>query len=86
MKTGRKFTPLEEEWLDTGATKICVRAESEEELLDVAKKAIEEGVPCYIVQDEGRTEFNGQKTLTCLALGPDRSSKIDKISGDLKLL
>jgi PTH2 family peptidyl-tRNA hydrolase len=35
---------------------------------------------------KGKTEFNGVPTKTCLGIGPAKAEKIDKITGDLKLL
>ena len=34
----------------------------------------------------GFTEFNGVPTFTCIAVGPDKSEKIDLITGGLPLL
>jgi PTH2 family peptidyl-tRNA hydrolase len=38
-----------------------------------------------MVIDAGRTEVE-PNTCTCLAIGPHKSSEIDKITGELKLL
>jgi len=43
-------------------------------------------VECHVITDNGKTEFGGIPTKTCLALGPDLSEKIDEVTGDLKLL
>lgn len=74
------------EWLEGGMTKVCVRVESETELLDIECRAISAGLTVYLVTDSGRTEFNGVPTKTCLAIGPNFSEDIDKITGGLKLL
>ena len=39
-----------------------------------------------VVTDNGATEFHGVPTVTCCAIGPDYSDKIDSITGNLKLL
>lgn len=66
------FSDVERAWLDGGRmAKICVRAESETELLDVVAKAREAGLTVHTVTDAGRTEFHGVPTLTCCAIGPD---------------
>lgn len=73
-------------WIRTGFTKICVYVNSEEELLDVYKKAKSAGLPSILIQDGGKTEFNGVPTYTCAGIGPADSEDIDKITGDLPLL
>lgn len=74
------------EWKFGGMAKICVRVDSEEELLKINGLAISKNIKSYIVIDSGRTELHGIPTKTCLALGPDKSEKIDLITGHLKLL
>jgi len=74
------------EWLEGLFTKICVSVDSEEELLELYNKALDANIPCAIIKDSGLTEFNGVPTNTCIAIGPASSEKIDKITGDLKLL
>lgn len=73
------------DWLARGMKKICVRADSEEELLAIHGKAREAGVSSFLVTDAGHTEFNGP-TNTCIAVGPDEDTKIDLLTGHLKLL
>lgn len=76
---------VEKFWLQESFTKICVTVNSEEELLDIEKKAKEANLECNLIIDSGATEFNRIKTATCLAIGPDYSEKIDKVTGHLKL-
>lgn len=78
--------PAKTEWLADSFAKICVRANSEEELLELYEKAIELGLHAALVTDVGRTEFNGVPTNTCIAIGPDYSEDVDKVTGNLKLL
>lgn len=73
------------EWWTSGQTKITVGVNSEEELLDIYE-SIPDHIPCYLVTDAGRTEFNGVPTKTCLAIGPAPSEIVDLITGHLKLL
>ena len=80
------FTDAERRWLDGPFTKVCVRVDSEEELLAVVQRAQEAGVLVYLCVDAGRTEFHGVPTPTCCAVGPDFSERIDPITGHLKLL
>jgi PTH2 family peptidyl-tRNA hydrolase len=80
------FTEAERLWLDGAFTKVCVRVESEEELLAVVEKAQEAGVLVRLCVDAGRTEFHGVPTPTCCAVGPDFPDRIDPITGQVKLL
>lgn len=74
------------EWLAGRFTKVCVSVGSEEELVDIYKKALAAGLNAKLIQDAGLTEFNGVPTLTCLAIGPDYPEQIDPITGHLSLL
>jgi peptidyl-tRNA hydrolase, PTH2 family len=80
------MTPALREWIRGRFTKICVGVGSEQELLDIYKAAMDAGLLCALIQDAGLTEFDGVPTLTCCAIGPDFSEKIDPITGKLKLL
>ena len=82
----RPIRSVEKTWRKTGRTKIVVQAGSEEELLALYQKAKEAGLQVHLVQDAGRTEFNGVPTYTSFAVGPDESEAIDKITGQLRLL
>lgn len=74
------------DWIHGTFTKICLGVDSEVELDDLFAKAKEIGLPCSMIVDNGLTEFNGVKTKTCIAIGPGESSKVDGITGHLKLL
>lgn len=80
-----KISSEELDWIQGIFTKICVKVDSEEELLEIEKKAKEKGLSCHLITDRGLTEFDGVPTRTCLAIGPDRSEKIDEITGGLTL-
>jgi len=79
------LSDAEQAWIDGPFTKICLRVDSEEELLEINDKAKEAGLVCSLIQDRGKTEFKGVPTYTCLAIGPDEAEKIDKITGELRL-
>lgn len=74
------------QWLAGQFTKVCVRVDSEEELLDVYKKAQDNGLLTYLITDSGRTEFNGVPTNTCIAVGPDTDENLAPVTGELRLL
>jgi PTH2 family peptidyl-tRNA hydrolase len=79
-------TPEMIEWIEGAFTKIVLGVNSLEELLAIKDKAEEAELPVALIEDNGWTEFGGIKTITCIAIGPDDSEKIDKITKDLKLL
>ncbi|OYT40330.1 MAG: aminoacyl-tRNA hydrolase [Desulfurococcales archaeon ex4484_58] len=72
-------------WWSSGQKKIVLRGKNMDELLKLARKAENKGLPVAIVRDAGLTELE-PGTLTTIAIGPGPSSKIDEITGALKLL
>ncbi len=83
---GRKIcfelTDVQYKWATTGQTKITLKVESENALLEIYQAAKDAGLFVEMITDEGRTEF-GEPTKTCLSIGPDYSDKIDKITAHL---
>jgi len=80
------LTDAQRAWLTGAFAKVCCRVDSEEELMQIHDKAVEAGLEVHLITDSGRTEFHGQPTRTCLAIGPDEADKIDAITGHLELL
>lgn len=74
------------DWFETSFKKITVSVSNESELVDVYQRAVNAGLVCSLIQDQGLTEFNGVPTLTAVAVGPALSSEIDPITGHLPLL
>lgn len=74
------------EWLNGPFTKICVSVNSEAEVVDLYMEAKEAGMPCSLIKDAGKTEFDGIPTITCCGIGPGPAEKVDKITGELPLL
>jgi len=70
-------------WLVQGMAKVCLRVDSEQQLLSLHEKAIAAGLTSFFITDSGRTEFKGEPTITACAIGPDFVSRIDAITGDL---
>lgn len=83
---GPAFSAAAHEWIENSFTKICVRVDSEEELLDVYERAKEASLEAYLITDKGLTEFGGVPTHTCVGIGPNWAEDIDKVTGELKLL
>lgn len=79
------LTEEEEQWKDTSYAKIVLKANTEEELLEIYQKAKAAGLEAHLIKDSGLTEFK-EPTITCCAIGPDLKSKIDPITGHLKPL
>lgn len=73
-------------WLQNSFRKICVYVNSEQELKDIHQKALDNGLISHIIEDNGATEFDGVKTLTCCAIGPHWDSKFEGITDHLPLL
>jgi len=79
------FTEDEETWMSGEITKVVVGVGSLDKLLELKNHADALGVTAHLMVDNGYTELEPQ-TITCLAIGPARSSLIDPITGHLKLL
>lgn len=77
--------PRVQAWLAGRFTKIVVAAESEQHLLDIQQKCNKNGVLSTLITDAGFTIFDGQPTITCLAVGPDTNEVMKTITGDLPL-
>ena len=73
-----------EQWWN-GQEKVVVKVSSIKELDEVKRGAIELDLPWSEVTDAGHTQI-APGTTTCISLGPAPEDKIDKITGELKLL
>jgi PTH2 family peptidyl-tRNA hydrolase len=74
------------DWLQNhGQTKITVGVETEEQLHSLYKQAKDAGLPCSLVLDSAKTEFD-KPTYTSCAIGPAKTEDVDKITKELKLL
>jgi PTH2 family peptidyl-tRNA hydrolase len=82
----RDFSEVQRAWLTGSFAKVCCRVDSEEELMAIYEKAVSAGLEVHLITDSGKTEFHGQPTRTCLAIGPDDAAVIDEITGLLELL
>ena len=72
-------------WLREGGCKIVVSVDSEAELRAAYADARDAGMICSLIQDAGRTEFNGVPTFTAAAIGPGHDKDVDAITGGMKL-
>lgn len=73
-------------WMTGSFKKVTCGCNSEAELIELYEKAKAAGLLCSLIQDSGLTEFNGVKTYTAVAIGPDYAENVDPLTGELKLL
>lgn len=71
-------------FISSGGTKITVKIDTEQELLDLEKAAKAQDVLSCIVRDAGQTQV-APGSRTVIAIGPAPKSVLDKITGHLKL-
>ena len=79
------FSEVEKYWMTEHFTKVVVGCKGLPQLLKLEEEAREAGLEVNVMKDLGFTCFNGE-TITCIAIGPDLSSKIDPITKRLQLL
>ncbi|MFC1486719.1 peptidyl-tRNA hydrolase Pth2 [Thermoproteota archaeon] len=72
-------------WINEGQCKIAVKAKSEQEILELERKARNTKLPAVLIVDRGLTEIP-PNTTTCLGIGPAPANKVDIITGKLSLL
>jgi PTH2 family peptidyl-tRNA hydrolase len=60
--------------------KIILTVDSEAELLEVYKEALDQCLRAHLITDHGLTEFHGIPTNTCICIGPHSPEKIDAIT------
>ena len=82
LKSDKKIVA---EWREEGGKKVVLKVKDEDELLKFREVAEDVGLKTAIIRDAGHTVLE-PGTLTCLGIGPDEESKIDKITGKLKML
>jgi PTH2 family peptidyl-tRNA hydrolase len=72
-------------WKNSGQKKVVLRISGMDELLEMLRKLEKDKLPYFVVNDAGLTQLT-PGTTTAVGIGPAPSDKIDKITGDLKLL
>jgi len=77
--------PLLKRWERLGQAKVALKADSEEELLTLQAQALSLGLCAEVIHDAGRTQI-ASGTATVLGIGPAPKSKVDEVTGSLKLL
>ena len=72
-------------WLRDGQPKVVLKVTGAGSLHDVVQRAKAAGLPVELVNDAGRTQVE-PGTLTCCAVGPAESHRVDAVTGGLSLL
>jgi len=83
-KAVKNNSPALQAWEKTGQTKICLKVENEEALLNLAGVAKVHGLTWCIVRDAGKTQVSSG-TMTVIGIGPASAEDVDKLTGHLKL-
>lgn len=80
-----ELTAAQQLWLKGDYAKICVGC-TMSDIMKVCHECDVKNIRYSVVTDLGKTEFNGQETITCMAVGPDYACNLDPITSYLKLL
>ena len=73
------------EWKNKGTKKVILKVKDEKELLYYYELAKKNKITNALIKDAAKTFFK-VPTITCLAIGPDKEEKIDKLTKELKML
>jgi len=74
-----------DEWKGEGMKKVILKIADEKELLKFQRLAKKEKLVAALITDAGKTVV-APGTKTCLAIGPDSSEKIDRLTSKLKMV
>ncbi len=85
LKAYKKASSEERSEWESGGQKKVVLDIGDDDLLERFQRAKRNDVPAALVKDAGLTEIE-PGTETAIGIGPADESKIDSITGDLKLL
>jgi PTH2 family peptidyl-tRNA hydrolase len=72
-------------WERTGCAKIAVKCPDEDEMSRIFDKAVQMGIPLYLVEDAGRTQI-AAGSRTVLGLGPAPVRVFEGVTSHLKLM
>lgn len=72
-------------WRNEGSKKIALHIENKESLYKHIQQSKDMGFTTSVITDAGRTVIE-PGTVTCGAIGPDKSEEIDKITKELKMI
>lgn len=72
-------------WQAEGMKKVVLKVNGLDELLKYKQQADDLGLVTALIEDAGKTVVE-PGTVTCLGIGPDKEEKINKVSGNLKMV
>ena len=72
-------------WNTFGAKKIVLKCDNYETMKQVAIQAKQNQLPFILISDAGHTQIPAG-SVTVLGIGPDSSEKINKLTGNFKLM
>ena len=81
-KSDKKIVDL---WKKEGGKKVVLKVKDEKELFKYKQMAEDSGLKTALITDAGHTVLQ-PGTITCLGIGPDEESKIDYVTGKLKMV
>ena len=82
MKTEKEKVEV---WKKQGMKKVVLKVRDLDELMFYKDMAEKRKLKFALITDAGKTQIESG-TVTTLAIGPDFSERIDKMTGDLKIL
>lgn len=85
MEAHRRIAKWLERWEEGGEAKIVVKLPDAEAGMDIVKAAMMQDLNAYCVHDAGRTQVP-RGSMTAVAVGPAPASRVDNVTGHLKLL
>ena len=73
------------QWERLGQAKVALKVDNEEDMLTLQAQAVSLGLCAQVIHDAGRTQI-ASGSATVLGIGPAPKSKVDEVTGHLKLL
>lgn len=77
--------PVLKRWERLGQAKVALKVDTEDDMLMLQAQAVSFGLCAQVIHDAGRTQI-ASGSATVLGIGPAPKSKIDEVTGHLKLL
>jgi peptidyl-tRNA hydrolase, PTH2 family len=85
LNSKKKHRLIFSAWRLSGMKKVVLKVANQKELYKYAQESKDAGLTTAIISDAGMTELK-PGTTTCVAIGPDKESKIDLVTGKLSTL